>query len=415
MHLKPLSRLVPKWTRPLARRMLDAVRRSDNSVSVERSYRRRLITHFGAHGYPTPRTSFVPKRDPQQLDIEAAKRVLVAYHASIQENRDASIHGVADVWDGFAMHFHRELIDHLQQGDLLALATYLCNMSRHKATVGITQGKYEYERLESSAEYREWLGLLILDRLIALAENVGVVRVENPEQGQWGESFNCDIEWVIKGIESQIGVEIVPPQIEGCLFGIWTRAGILSFRDVTAAYAASRMQALTHSSDKVSICEIGAGLGRVAYYCAQLGIKNYDIYDLPLVNVLQGYFLIRAMPDCRITLFGEPGADARGGIKVLPGSVLARAPAKSFDLVLNQDSFPEIDQETVAEYLRQIARSSKAYFLSINHEANTSIPGSTFSHVSVAEMVEKVGGLQRTYRFPCWVRAGYVEELYKVL
>lgn len=419
IRVKTLGRLVPNWTRPLARKMFGPIRsiveRAGNAESVEHSYRRRLIAHPNVHEFPPVRTSFIPERDPLDLDVEAARRVAAAYEAATRGNTRASAHAVDDLWDGLALRFHGELIDLLRRGDAHALARYLCNMSRHNATAGVTQGEDEFNKLAKSTQYRDWLGLMILDRLVALAEFAGVLRVENPEQGPYGESFKHDVDWLIERIEEKLGVGIVPPQIEGCLFGLGTRSGILSFRDITALYAASRIGAIANSREQASICEIGAGVGRVAYYCRRLGIRNYDIYDLPLINVLQGYFLIRAMPECRVFLFGESGADAKGGVRILPGWALARAPAKSFDLVLNQDSFPEIDRGTVVEYLRQIARATRGQFLSINHEANTPIAGSTFMHASVAEMAQEVGGLQLSYRFPCWVRAGYVEELYKVL
>lgn len=419
MNAKTLGRMVPNWARPFARRMVGAVRSilelTGAADLFERSYRRRLIVHSAAQRYPEIRTGFILEREPQDLDVEAAKRVLAAYQTACRESKKVSVHAVDDVWDVLAMQCHGELIDLLQRGDAPALAMYLCNMSRHKATAGITQGEYEYEKAARSAQYRYWGGLMILDRLIAFAEFSGVLRVENPEQGRWGEAFDQDIDQLVERIGKKLGVGIVPPQIEGCLFGLETKSGTLSFRDITALYAASRIRAIANSRDEVSVCEIGAGLGRVAYYCVRMGIRNYAIYDLPLINVLQGYFLIRAMPETRVFLLGESDADEVGGIKVLPGWALVRSPAKSFDLTLNQDSFPEIDKASVVDYLRQIARATRSHFLSINHEANTAIGGSTFRHVSVAEVAEEVGGLLRTYRFPCWVRAGYVEELYKVL
>jgi len=120
------------------------------------------------------------------------------------------------------------------------------------------------------------------------------------------------------------------------------------------------------------------------------------------------------MPGARIVLYGEQRpADGRA-IRVLPGWALSDAPPKAFDLVLNQDSFPEIDSSAVQAYLREIRRTTRGYFLSINHEAETPM-GESSKHLVVSEAIEEVGGFERQYRFPCWVRAGYVEELYKVL
>jgi hypothetical protein len=36
------------------------------------------------------------------------------------------------------------------------------------------------------------------------------------------------------------------------------------------------------------------------------------------------------------------------------------------------------------------------------------------THAVVAKVLEDVGGFRRLYRFPFWLRNGYVEELYAI-
>jgi len=402
--------MFPKGARQIARQVLDAI----SATLREREYRRKLITHVYHRAAPRIQTSFAPERKPLDPDIEAASRVLNAWHKTTHSNPAAPVHSVDDLWDGIAAHHHGELITLLQDRNPAILAEYLCNMSRHGATVGITQGETEFRKASTSAQYRHWVGFLVLDRLVALAEAVGVLRAENPEQGRWGENLYENVDNLIDRLQAKLGVRIAFPEVEGCLLGLDSKSGRISFRDVTALYAAWRIRTITNHHDRTSICEIGAGLGRVAYYCAQFGIENYVIYDLPLVNVLQGYFLIRTMPGSRVVLYGEEGLAGGQAIKVLPNWALKNAASKSHDLVLNQDSFPEIERSTVQEYLREIRRTTRGYFLSINHEAETPM-GESSKHLVVSEAIEEVGGFERQYRFPCWVRAGYVEELYKVL
>jgi hypothetical protein len=414
-----LGRIVPERARPAFRRLLSAIRTLFDRLGMptvrERSYQRRLIVHAHAGAAPRIRTSFAPERKPIDVDIEIAIRVLRAWHEATPEKSTLQTTSVADVWDGLAGHYHGELLTILQKKDPFALAEYLCNMSRHGATVGITQGITEFRRISTSRHYREWTGLLTLDRLVALAEAVGVLRMENPEQGRWGENLYEDIDELIHKLQTALGIGIIIPQVEGCLLGLDNKSGRLHFRDLTALYAAWRIRTITNQLGAASICEIGGGVGRVAYYCAKFGIKNYAIYDLPLVNVLQGYFLIRSNPDARIVLYGEQVPAQGHAIRILPGRALEDSSPKSFDVVLNQDSFPEIDRSTVRRYLREIRRSTRTHFLSINHEAETPIGVSTLRHLVVADIVDEVGGFERLYRCPCWVRAGYVEELYKVL
>ena len=414
-----LGRVLPERARPIARRVLSAIRAIFDRFGIttvrERGYLQRLVIHAYPHAGPPIRTSFAPERQPSDVDIEIATRVLNAWHKASQRNSAVPIHSVDDVWDGLARHYHGELLTILQKKDPSGLAEYLCNMSRHGATVGIIQGATQFRKMSTSRHYRNWIGLVILDRLVALAEMVGVLRVENPEQGRWGENLYEDIDELIGKLQAKLGIEITLPEIEGCLFGIDSKSGRLHFHDLIALYAACRIRAITNQRKTASICEIGGGVGRVTYYCAKFGIGNYVVYDLPLVNVLQGYFLIRAMPEARVVLYGEEMPAEEHAIRILPGWVLADSPPKAFDLVLNQDSFPEIDRSTVRQYLREISRTTRSHFLSINHEAASPTAASGFRHLVVADVVEEVGGFERLYRFPCWVRTGYVEELYRVL
>ena len=242
----------------------------------------------------------------------------------------------------------------------MGLAEYLCNMPRHGATHGIIQGEAEFRKASASRRFQDWSALFILDRLVSLAEIVGVLRMENPEQGRWGENLYEAPDELVAKLESALGIGITVPAVEGCLFTLETKSGRLHFRDITALYAAWRIRAITNHLEGAAICEIGGGVGRVAYYCSKFGIGNFAIFDLPLVNVLQGYFLIRALPGANVVLYGEDmPADGRA-IRVLPGWAFQEVPSKTFDLVLNQDSFPEIERSTVREYLREIGRTTRS-------------------------------------------------------
>src|SRR5262249_5720898 len=130
-------------------------------------------------------------------------------------------------------------------------------------------------------------------------------------------------------------------------------------------YQAWRIKTLVAGIKRPRILEIGAGLGRTAYYAAELGLTDYTIIDLPSTSVAQGYFLGRALGDEQVTLFGELAIPGR--IKILPPeSFLDAACEATFDLVLNVDSMTEMDRSVAASYWDKIARSARR-FLSINH------------------------------------------------
>jgi hypothetical protein len=58
-----------------------------------------------------------------------------------------------------------------------------------------------------------------------------------------------------------------------------------------------------------------------------------------------------------------------GALEILPAHAIADIREPRFDAVLNQDSFPEIDHETVTEYLRWIRTTCSGSLVSINHES----------------------------------------------
>jgi hypothetical protein len=73
-------------------------------------------------------------------------------------------------------------------------------------------------------------------------------------------------------------------------------------------------------------------------------------------------------------------------------------------------SFEQIVQHP---HIRLIHTKGRGFFLSINQEGQAldtfCVPQSV-----VCRLVEESGGFERSYRFPHWMRAGYVEELYRI-
>jgi len=139
------------------------------------------------------------------------------------------------------------------------------------------------------------------------------------------------------------------------------------------------------------------------------------LIDLPHINVLQGFYLIKTLPDAKVSLYGEDYQSDGGGVcvQVMPPFVLSQLSQNSFDLVINQDSFPEINSSIVSDYLVWIKLSTKL-FLSINHESKPNSINGTLQN-NVSELIANVGGFIRRTRQPYWPRKGYVCELYDIV
>lgn len=373
------------------------------------------FAHSMVHGYPNVQlTSYEVACTVE--DERIAERLLRAYHRARKDERSVAQKSARDLWDLLQADRHKEFIELLEKNDPAGLAKYLVSMSKLSITHGLSQGTENYDQLMASEDLRRRSAAFFMDKLVALGEALGCLSYENPEFGRWGENLYVDIDELVAKIEQALGIDIMPPKISSGLFGISAKKGILHFRDVHGIYTAWRIRELVKDRDNPAICEIGAGTGRVAYYCSKMGLRNLTIIDLPYVLVLSGYYLIKGLPDANIVLYGEDESRTSHSIKLSPYWRFADAPDDYFELTLNQDSFPEIARDVVLEYLRQIRRNTKRYLLSINQESQNTQTGSDNLQLVVSQLIKSLGnGYERVYRFPYWVREGHIEELFRIV
>ena len=253
------------------------------------------------------------------------------------------------------------------------------------------------------------LGRLVVDRFLALAVSLGVVRVEFPE---WGQSINSDLEQVCDRIDEALGFSISIPPCFG-IYGVKAGRHRIHIMAAAHAYTAWRIENLLETKGTSHICEIGGGYGGVAHCSFQSPPKSYSLIDLPFINALQGYFLMKTCGAENARLFGEDHPERP--IAVLPYWCIKDMADNCFDLVISPESLPEIDRENAEAYIEDIARTSKRYFLSIDQETAATVSrNSSFQHNVVADLVRAQGGFERVYRFPYWIWRGQLEELFAV-
>jgi hypothetical protein len=362
---------------------------------------------LAVHGmFRTPVTGgFIPDLTATTRDVENAARLMTAYKAATGKEAALGLGQAADVW-GYILAAQGKFIGLLEGDDPRALAQSLANMSRTDATIGTVQGDAEYATLSRGKAYQAFVSRLAKDRLLCLAHAVGALPPENPEQGAWGREAEMPSEKIVATIERTMNMCIAPPDIDGGLWKIAAGADRYGERDLNAIYTAWLMRGM----GAMNIAEIGAGSGRVAYWSLKIGALRYTTFDLPRTNVIQAFYVMKASPDVSVRLFGEP--EDNQALSVLPYFELGNAPEGGFDLVLNQDSFPEIAAPIVAGYLRELRRIAPKHFLSINQESCPEYGYSGARQISVLEMIREVGGFRRAWRMPYWLRPGYVCELY---
>jgi putative sugar O-methyltransferase len=203
------------------------------------------------------------------------------------------------------------------------------------------------------------------------------------------------------------GLDLSFPQVGG-VSGIRVKSDILPINYFYHLYACHRFSTILGTKNWRAL-EIGGGVGGLAYASTLNGARSHCVVDLPLVNVLQGYLLLKSRVADRVALFGEkPKEDS---IRILPNWQMESLLSEQFDIVINQDSMPEMGDQTASNYLMAIEQLKPRYFLSVNQEAGAPVEGNP--QPSVHQLVSLLNGSARLlYRAPYWLRRGYTEEVY---
>jgi hypothetical protein len=140
-------------------------------------------------------------------------------------------------------------------------------------------------------------------------------------------------------------------------------------------FLAQRCLELMVDLESPAVMEIGGGAGTFAYYLlsARPGLKYID-FDLPDTLAITSYYLGDAFPDARMALYGEGDPErvlrhlSDYDFVLYPNFSLPLLPTASVDLVSNTRSLSEMAYDAVAEYVRQISRCCRYYFI---HENST--------------------------------------------
>lgn len=249
------------------------------------------------------------------------------------------------------------------------------------------------------------------EEVVNMAQALGIFGIENPESNAF---YGCryppkdhmgdlTMDQVLDRIQDALPFPLKFPPFSGnCRQGLKTKYGVTSNRHMFYLWVMKRIMELC-SDRSSSIIEIGAGFGILAYYMELAGYKDYTSIDLALINACQTYFLSRNLPNRDIILSGDvqnPFEDThKAAIKLLHATDFSMIPDGRYDILVNMDGITEMG---IAEASKYIHRQCAPMFLSINHEVNP---------FRVCEIAQP--SMRRVYRYPFWLRPGYVEELYE--
>ena len=298
------------------------------------------------------------------------------------------------------------------------LATILASMFREGIVYGLASGnliEHSFSKLGSKI----W-SLKYQDNVVSLAEYLGVVRAESTQQGVKAYGLKDGLAAVVAKIENALGISMDFPDV-GAPYGVKANRALITMEHPEHIYVALRIHDAIRDylgekdGSRLDLMEIGGGVGDLAYWIVklqQIAIRTYTVIDLPIVNVMQGYFLSKALGASRVSLYGEPAREGAMMV-ILPTVAINSITNQDFDVLINENSMPEMSEEIVENYVRFAKNHVTGIFFSYNHEAYSVVYGKP--QVLVPEVVARVGGFQRLSRNASWVRSGYVEETYKIV
>lgn len=342
-----------------------------------------------------------------EAQLRLCKRIVRAYREAQEDPADLSA-----IWRGHVDRYHGALRRALVTGDAQALGEQLRWLFRRPFLTGIST-PIDYE---DPGAPRYW-ALLACDRLASLAEAVGAIRTECPNQGPTGRVFSEGLHGLPARIEMALEVSLDYPRV-GAPYGILIGGRLITRETGVHLHAAVCLREaidahLSRSrSEEVRIVEIGGGFAGAAMWYLRLPRRrrgSYTIIDLPLMNAFQAYFLGEVHGADALQLHGEE--DAGAPIRILPPRALGERESVPADVVFNQDSMPELPAKAARAYLEWMRDQVSGVFLSCNQEAAAPVGGK--AQLVVAELAAELGGLTRIERRPSWVRRGYVEEIYR--
>lgn len=358
--------------------------------------------NFGCINVP-----LVDVRDPDVPDVDLARRLTQAFHRAV----DAGASVGDGLWEEMRAAFHTGFLEALYDHDYERLAVELANMF----SAPISSGLAHCPEGKDAVRRDPMLRILTTDAIAALGMSLGIEPTPNPFLLEPSSTLNFNHIGILEQAAEMLGHDLAPPQVGG-IFGVEFRGKLVPLKYLYQIYMAKQVVSI-HQRPVTSILEIGGGVGFLAYACLKMGVTHdYCVIDLPQVNVLQGYLLLKSEFARHVQLFGEDSGLYNNDIRIrlLPDVAIHTLPDKSFEVAVNQDSFPEMASDTMAHYLAQIVRLTQGHFLSINQESMQQT-SPNFVHGWLHAAVKAFPELNQRYRMRYWMRPGYVEELFEVV
>jgi putative sugar O-methyltransferase len=312
-------------------------------------------------------------------DRRIAERICAAYRLSKRDEPKAKKpYQVRGLWAEMIKVNYGPLMEAVTRSDIDAVCSLLENFSREQFAVGTGAGYDDYVHYRTSI-----LG------------------------GQYVKAVWCEYRDALLGSGFDLS-KIRFPSV-GNPFGVPLNGDIIQIETLRHALYASTIAHLLSDLDSPVIVEIGGGFGGQAFQvvtqCLEGGrpVQKYLDYDIPEVQIVASYFLLKALPASDIRLYGEGGETTEFTIGLFPHFAIESLGDMSADLVFNSHSFSEMASEASQNYLAVCTRICRKYFLHVNHETPLvykEADGTITRNLLGSQMVPDPGLFKRVYKFP---------------
>ena len=350
-------------------------------------------------------------------DVHLCQRLITAYHRACTDS-DQVKKSTSELWSSVIDKNYGKLASLLEMRDATQTAMELSSLFGKSFITGIASGDV-LSHSNGKVGAAIW-STNYQSNVVALAEYLGLVRAESSEQGEVSYGLRGGLDSIVANIEKQLNISMDFPDV-GAPYGIRANNSLITIEHPEHIYVALRINHaiqnyLNYEAEKKhNLMEIGGGVGSLAYWLIKLEktpVGKYSIVDLPLINVLQGYFLSKALGISKVKLYDEANDDETL-VTVNPTFSINSMNQKEIDIIINQNSMPEMSEQSVENYILFMKKHLSGIFFSYNHEAYALV--NETPQILVPEIVDHVSGFKRLSRTRSWIRRSYVEEIYKRL
>ena len=320
------------------------------------------------------------------------------------ENKDDEICSDSQ-WSSIFDVFHSNILNLIKK-DNTKFNEIMDNPGEYNLFYGFDDNCKEIKKNSRLRNNRE-AKLLVANKILLISEYFGILRSDSEENSK-NNYKKINVNSLISKLENKIGIKLKFHNPFPGEEGIITNRGVISDREVDAIYQAFKIKTfLDKKKTESKILEIGGGLGRTAYYCYKLGLKNYTIVDLKIPLISQSNYLSRLCGENKVTFDNNIKNKIKNSKKiklVSPKDLFDKN--EKFDLVFNSDSLTEIDYKNQKKYINFIKKNSKNFY-SVNHEKNKH---TVFDLMNSLHSKNKFSYSKNIY----WIDRRYLEEIFKL-